>query len=65
MTLTADIEACTDCGVALSAEEARYYLYRCECCEGEHHERIRAWQNGAHDPQLDRLYNNQPPRVLH
>lgn len=47
---------CKDCGDALTPEEAHYYEFRCEECEGRWHERITRWRKGGNDPALDKLF---------
>ena len=44
---------CDACGGELTAEEAYYYEDRCEDCERLAHERLAAWREGAHDPEMD------------
>ena len=61
----ASAEDCFDCGSALTAEEAQYYLYRCEACERDYSNRLGAWMNGAPDRYLDVLYRNSQPRKVH
>lgn len=56
-------DGCEDCGIRLTAEEEAYYLYRCEDCERDHHERVIAWQHGANDRYLDHLYQNEPGAI--
>jgi tRNA G26 N,N-dimethylase Trm1 len=54
--MTDDLYHCSDCGLELTAEEMEYLETRCETCEIEYHLRLRRWQAGATDYELDREY---------
>jgi len=58
---------CDDCGAIMTDEEIHYYAVRghgrCETCEGEWHDRIKAWRLGGDDPEFDQLFAGEQPTV--
>lgn len=60
MTIKALI--CSGCGDPLSDNERHYYIHRCETCEREHWERVKAWHEGGEDNELDEIFG--APRVM-
>lgn len=62
MTRSSDVNEhgiCADCDDPLSAEEAHYYVWRCETCEAFWLERLKAWKAGAKDEEFDRMFERQ------
>lgn len=49
---------CKCCFKPLSNDEMEHLGFRCAACEQEVHDRVEAWRAGAHDPELDKLYNH-------
>lgn len=56
---------CNQCGIDLSEIEARMYVYRCEACEREWHERVKAWQRGGKDEELDKYFSHLKSGAFH
>lgn len=50
---------CLMCLKPLSAEERKYYEYRCEPCEGKAWARLQRWKAGAKDAELDALFGDK------
>lgn len=55
------IVSCRDCGKPLTCEEAHWYEYRCEQCEGEWYERIQDWRAGEPDAELEEMFAVSKP----
>lgn len=48
------------CGQLLTTEERHYYATCCETCMQAWSDRMRAWEDGGSDPELDALYDAKP-----
>lgn len=44
---------CKHCGNPMTADEIEYLEDRCCNCETLAHQRLIAWREGAHDPEMD------------
>lgn len=51
---------CDDCAKELTDEEAKFYVWRCEDCEGKAWSRMVTWLHGRRDPELDALTSDTP-----
>lgn len=50
-------EFCIDCDELLTAEEQKYYEFRCEICERLLMTRLKNWREGKADTELDTMFN--------
>ena len=57
VAVEADVSHCCDCGKILTADEAYWYSYRCDECEGDWAERMENYRHGVDDPMLDLLFS--------
>jgi hypothetical protein len=54
------IYTCQSCGAVLTETEFHFFTVRCEECELAEVVRHCAWMDGADDPELDKLYGDEP-----
>lgn len=54
--------ACSECENVLTDTEKFYYQGRCEACEQEFHDAIKAWRAGKDDPKFDAAFGS--PRTI-
>ena len=60
MTLPAgQTENCVACLQRMTAEEKKYYEYRCAKCEEAWSARVFMWRHGKKDSELDALYGDE------
>lgn len=55
------IYICVECGSCLTEAELKYYGFRCEQHEREHHDRLREWLDGKPDAEFDEMMFIEPP----
>ena len=54
---------CFECGTVLTDEERHFYDGRCESCEGDWHDRVKAWRVGGADHKLDEMFGEPAPTL--
>lgn len=50
---------CASCGKPLSVDEMQWLGDACSRCAREWNDRLTAWREGAHDPDLDQLFASE------